>query len=852
MHCVLVSHTHWDREWYKTFQQFRARLVDAVDLLLDFCARDPGYQFVLDGQTILLEDYVEIRPQRRAELERRVREGRVAVGPWYVQPDSLIPSGESHVRNLLEGRRVALAFGGCSQVAYTPDSFGHPAQFPQIFAGFGLRAFVYWRGNGDEIAELPSEYRWEAPDGTRLLACHLGLGYFAAAHLDDDVGKAAEQLERAAHKLSERAAAPAVVLMNGVDHQMPQGSTAEIAAALAQRTGWQVTRGLLEDFVALVPSDLPVHRGELLGGRVANLLPGVWSSRTPLKLRNRACEALLEGWAEPFAAIAARLGLPGETPALRAAWRTLLQNQAHDSIGGCSRDRVHEQMPARFDAAEELARETTVRVLERLAGVDARRESPWSSDLDLAVFNPLPHPASGVVRFAIDPNPAMKFDAVDLSGVELHPQLLDTIARPGYVDGDGVPARVVISDEPDRYRLLERSAAIDIEMVVRDVPALGWKRVRLRRAEAVDDLLDGGREIRGDAVAVGARDDGTLDVELDGRRYTGLVGLEDVGDRGDTYDFDPAPGGTVELRSVEVHRARHASGIEVLHVARILRIPRGLAADDKRRSDELVDLVVSTEARVYPGARRVDLVVRAGNRANDHRLRLLFPSGAPVETFTAASTFDAVRRRPGAPAASGWVHPPPATFPQQGWVAANGLGVAAPGLTEAEVSAGGTIAITLLRAVSRLARIHLDTRPIPAGPAIFTPGAQCHGRIEARLSLFPAEHPGEARAAELGLRAVRAGAVPLLAAGRAGMHLEPPQVVLSACKPADREPGALLVRLLNPSDELIAATLRFTLPFADVASVRLDETPADEPVTRDGAAIHLALPAHTLRSLLIR
>jgi len=84
------------------------------------------------------------------------------------------------------------------------------------------------------------------------------------------------------------------------------------------------------------------------------------------------------------------------------------------------------------------------------------------------------------------------------------------------------------------------------------------------------------------------------------------------------------------------------------------------------------------------------------------------------------------------------------------------------------------------------------------------------------------------------------------------MHLEPPQVVLSACKPADREPGALLVRLLNPSDELIAATLRFTLPFADVASVRLDETPADEPFTRDGAAIHLPLPAHTLRSLLIR
>jgi len=852
MHCVVVSHTHWDREWYKTFQQFRARLVDAVDLLLDLCATDPGYQFVLDGQTILLEDYVEIRPQRRAELEGQVRAGRIAVGPWYVQPDSLIPSGEAHVRNLLEGRRVAESFGGCSQVAYTPDSFGHPAQFPQLFAGFGLRAFVYWRGNGDEIADLPSEYLWEAPDGTRLPACHLGLGYFAASHLDPDVAIAAAQLERAARKLGERARAPAVLLMNGVDHQMPQDDTAAIAAALAERTGWRVERGLLEDFVALVPDDLPVHRGELLGGRVANLLPGVWSSRTPLKLRNRACEALLEGWAEPFAAIARRLGMPDESPALRGAWRALLQNQAHDSIGGCSRDRVHEQMPARFDSAEELGRETAIRVLERLAGVDARRESPWSSDLDLAVFNPLPHPASGIARFAIDPNPAMKFDAVDMSGAKVHPQLLDTINRPGYVDDDGVPARVVISAEPDRYRLLERSAAVDVEMVVRDVPPLGWKRVRLRRAAAVDDQVDDGREIGTGAVALRACDDGTFAVDLGGRSYGGLLGLEDTGDRGDTYDFAPAPGGSVELREVRHYRARHTCGIEVLHVTRTLRVPRGLDKDEKRRSDELVDLVVTSEARVAPGMRHIELTVGVDNTADDHRLRLLFPSGAAVASFIAASTFDTARRAPGATAARNWVHPPPPTFPHQGWVAANGLGVAAPGLLEGEVSADGTIAITLLRAVARLARIHLDTRPIPAGPAIFTPGAQCRGHVEARLALFPAEYPEEARAAELGLRAVRAGAAPLLDANHSVLSVEPRQVVLSAFKPADRTLGALVVRLLNPTGESLATTVRLALPYSAVESVRLDETNAESPFLREGDEVCLVLPPHSLRTLLFR
>lgn len=84
--------------------------------------------------------------------------------------------GEVHVRNLLEGHRVAVSFGGSSTVAYTPDSFGHPAQFPQLFAGFGLGPFVYWRGNADELAELPADDRWRTPDGSEVVACHLGMG----------------------------------------------------------------------------------------------------------------------------------------------------------------------------------------------------------------------------------------------------------------------------------------------------------------------------------------------------------------------------------------------------------------------------------------------------------------------------------------------------------------------------------------------------------------------------------------------------------------------------------------------------------------------------------------------------
>ncbi len=196
MTVFLVSHFHWDREWYRTMQAFRARLVDAIDQLLDLAAGDPELRFVLDGQTIVLEDYCAIRPDREPLVAEHIAAGRFAVGPWYVQPDSLLPSGESLVRNLLIGRRTARRFGACSLVAYVPDSFGHPAQLPQLFRGFGLDGFVYWRGNGAELDRLGPRWRWRAPDGSSVRALLLSAGYFAAARPDADTAVATRRTKK--------------------------------------------------------------------------------------------------------------------------------------------------------------------------------------------------------------------------------------------------------------------------------------------------------------------------------------------------------------------------------------------------------------------------------------------------------------------------------------------------------------------------------------------------------------------------------------------------------------------------------------------------------------------------------
>ena len=819
---LLVSHFHWDREWYRPYEAFRGHLVDAIDAVLDQVEIDPGFCFVLDGQAIVLEDYLEVRPRQRDRLVAGLAGGRLAAGPWYVQPDSLLPGGETHVRNLLRGRAVAGALGPVSGVAYVPDSFGHPAQFPQLFAGFGLDPFLYWRGNGNELDALGPNYRWVAPDGTAVRAWHLGEGYFSAGGLDadDDLDATVTRLKVIVERLA--ALGGPVLLMNGFDHLPADTTTADVANAIGAQ------RALLDDVGQYLPDELREFTGALIGGRVTNLLPGVWSARMPLKLRNRRCETLLTAWAEPWAAFGAALGLNDERPSLHQAWRALLCNQAHDSIGGCSVDPVHERMFARYDDAEGHAIATAQRVLERLAGRSLTRPAPWTEAQTLAVFNASPRSCTDVVRIPLDPFPPWR---ASVTRFDIHPLMMPSFAG---VTVDGEPARLVPSDDPNRPRFMSGVGGLDVEFVARAVPAFGYRRYKLAAAPAQPDELDDGTEIGSENVAVQVESGGTLAVTLGDRTYAGLFGIEDCVDRGDSYDADcDLP--RVITATEHVARTRHASGIERLSVQRELQ---GIGTLD-------------VTATVAPGVPFVRCDVRLDNRAPDHRLRLRFPTRAEsgmVEAGSARTTFDTKEVTVTRPDDSGWVHAAPRTFIHQGWIEVDGLVVGAPGLPEAELTEEALF-VTLVRGVGMLARIRLRTRPVPAAPEMPAPGAQCIGPITATIVI--ATNSRDATAAEIGLWGVLGDTDSVLASDASLLELHAERSVLSACKPAEQSDG-LVVRVLNPSGDAETVTLRFGLDITDATPVRLDETPIDGPIEHDGRVVHLPVPAHALRSVLVQ
>jgi alpha-mannosidase len=420
----LVPHTHWDREWYRTFQQFRIRLVRLMDRLLDILANDDGYaHFMLDGQTLLLEDYLQIRPERADELAHWVRAGRLSIGPWYVLADEFLVAPESLVRNLMLGERVCRRFGASMPVGYVPDLFGHVSQLPQIFRGFDIESSVLRRG----LAEEPVELWWEAPDGSRVLVCYLRNGYDNATRLPMTNPEAfVAAIRGAADRLAPHVGSGQVLLMAGNDHQEPDPRLPGLVAyANDGRLGdAHLLHSSLPAYVASVREavegrSLTTVKGELRSPQRHHLLPGVLSARMWIKQRNDAIETLLTRWTEPLAAWAELLDtgdaplseshthLSGHEPLARVhqtapliwhAWRMLLENHPHDSICGCSVDQVHREMALRFDQAEQMAEEIATLSLAAIADqVDTSQDGVQP----LVVFNPTGGPRTDVVTASL-------------------------------------------------------------------------------------------------------------------------------------------------------------------------------------------------------------------------------------------------------------------------------------------------------------------------------------------------------------------------------------------------------------------------------------------------------------------
>src|SRR5215212_3324358 len=297
---TLVPHTHWDREWYEPFSVFSERLVAMMDTLLELAAG--GFpHFHLDGQTAMIDDYLERRPERARDVAGAVSAGRLSAGPWVAQMDEFLTSGESHIRNLEMGLERARSLGRSLEVGYMPDQFGHIGQMPQLLRLAGVERAMVWRGVPSAIGT--STFTWRSPDGSEVLTESMPLGYSSGWTLlkADDLG---ETLRAEVERLRGFAPQDRVVVMVGYDHAGPD-ATLPSRLADASLDGIEVEIGSVASHVgSLEASDeLPVWTGELRSSARTHLLPNVYSARVHQKRERGRVETLLERYAEPLPAL---------------------------------------------------------------------------------------------------------------------------------------------------------------------------------------------------------------------------------------------------------------------------------------------------------------------------------------------------------------------------------------------------------------------------------------------------------------------------------------------------------------------------------------------------------------------
>ncbi|MEF7436956.1 alpha-mannosidase [Paenibacillus lautus] len=787
----IISHTHWDREWYLPYEKHHVRLIELMDSLLETMEKDSEYRsFFLDGQTIIIEDYLQVRPEKKEQLEKLITDGRIIIGPWYILQDAYLTSSEANVRNMQIGHQDAKRYGTVAKIGYFPDTFGLTGQIPQLMLQSGIDNAFFGRGvkptgfnntvSDSGYESSFSELMWEGPDGSKVLGILFANWYSNGNEVPVDEAEAKAFWDRKLADAEKYASTPELLYMNGCDHQpiqtdLPQG----IHTAKKLYPDTEFIHSNFDDYLKAVreklPQDLSSVKGELRSQRTDGwgTLVNTASARVYLKQMNQRGQTLLEKVAEPLASYASLLGKEYPHHLFTYAWKTLMQNHPHDSICGCSVDEVHREMVTRFEKSAHVAEnivDDSVRVIAD--AVDTTGFEQWGTDpLPLVVFNTTGWERSGTVSIELDAKRLYFREGYSLEETSRRMKEVDLSGRV-LVNAQGQAVPCTVEDlglqfgydlPDDRFRQPYMCRRVRLTFEASGIPAMGltayaWVKSEVKPAET-GSLISQSNVLENDLIKVEIQADGSFSLtdKKNGQVYRDLGVYENTGDIGNEYMYKQ-PDGEVPLTTkgltadiTVLEDTPYRASVEIVHNWSIPAMADSKLDEEQhelvyypnrkaQRSSETVPMRIRTVVSLNRSGKGVEIEATLDNQAKDHRVRALFPTDLEASSHYVDSMFE-VAKRDNEPAAE-WENPS-YTAHQQAFVdvtaAAAGLTVANHGLNEYEVLRDGrnTIAVTLLRSVGELG----DWGYFP------TPEAQCIGVHTVRMEVIPHQGDGIASGA---------------------------------------------------------------------------------------------------------
>jgi len=878
--CHFISNTHWDREWRFTAQRTRYYLVEMLDRLLDIFEKEPDFKsFHLDSQTLPIQDYLEARPEKEDAIRKYITDGRLLVGPWFCLPDEFCVGGESLVRNLLLGHKIARRFGGVSKTGYSPFSWGQISQMPQIYKNFGIEMMSFYRGINTRVAP-ESECIWEGPDGSQIVVSRFGPRprynvwyviqrpvYWNFKDVDNrylswkDVGGPFRFVdeknalldgkylhpvyqyhsEHIAHAAAQALAeqdghwtTPHRFWSAGHDTSFPDIREVQMIADLNAAVGDKAdvfhssVKAWQDGILANARKDWPVVRGEMRHaaspGSSSVLIGWVTSARTYLKQENFQTEAALMNYAEPLAVFAGMLGAAYPANFIEMATNWLLQNHGHDSIAGCSRDAIHDDMLFRYRQSREISSCVTERAVMDIAG--SLNLSDWSADaMALFVYNPAPSKRTEVMPILLDMPEEWNcngFTILDEQGKAL---AFDVIEKTSPV----YPLYFNCNDVINPIR----SSRYKVNVELPDVPGMGYRTFRvvpfnkdpkktlLGKPKAT--LVTGPAQMENEFVRVRINSNGTLNVadKKTGREYQGLGYFRDSSEIGNPWVHETVPNEVVFTtlnEKANVMLVRNGQLEASFKVAMDWALPEGSSGDEKTRSRHLKPYRIVNTVTLRKGTPWVEIVSEVDNSVEDHYLQVCFPSGIKADKVAAQANFDVVERPLVDAERPLCYEEPPSEKPMNSFVDISdgeaGFALLNEGLKayEAQNDSDRTLSLSLLRCFSL--RIFAMTEATDYSRV--DKGSQCPGKNRFRYAVMP--HEGDWVKAGLWQAAERFnlpfapaqmgitshGREPLT---KSFLELEPAILHVSAVKQSQDAQG-WVVRLFNPLDCSVQGRIR--------------------------------------------
>ncbi len=738
----IIPHSHWDREWYMSFEQHRMRLVELFDTLIETMENHPEYKYYhMDGQYVVIEDYLEVRPKMRERLFKLINEDRIQIGPWYVLQDEYLTSGEANVRNMLYGIKLCREIGAQPvMTGYFPDAFGNISQAPQILKGFGVESAVFGRGVGailednkvdPNASNNPSEIIWRSPDGSEVIGVMFVQWYHNAMELPTVEEKLKARLDKIIPGLCAATATPHILGMNGCDHQPVQANLHEavsLAKTLYDQEELEIKHSNFKDFLASVSEykeKFPLIEGEINGQRTAGAVPLIDTASTHIKIKqlNHRGQNILERIAEPLSTIAYLMGVDNyREDQLLFAWKMLMQNHPHDSICTCSNDAVAKEMEIRFEKSYEAARFIKD---EALDSVMKNIDTSELSDMNITVFHTVPEETTGKVRVNLDYP-----EGTDIGQ-------LTVISE----NGTAIPAsfkklgRTFTYTLPkDSFRKPRYVERVEAELLV-TAKGIGYTTYKVINEQTdIKPLVSLGENgASNESIAFKIEQNGSVTITdlLTGEVYRNNVLYEDLGDVGESYNFRPAQNDiaiTTADSKAQIRLLNANSYSATYEIKSCMDIPA--AKVDKTRTEEKISHDIITRVTITAGIHRVDIETDFNNQSENHRLRALFCPDIKTEYALAEGQFEVIKRE--IIPYKTWKNPCYCQRHQAffGLEQENrGLLVSVRGNNEYEILRDGknTMALTLLRAIDQMG----DWGYFP------TPYAQCKGKHTFSYSIIP-------------------------------------------------------------------------------------------------------------------